>query len=109
MKEIPNKRDKTTIHICFDPPKPAARDGRSWPVDKLIAAFSSTATRNAPRMPRSVMYAAMPAKMNTTTDLRLPPPMRISVFEPQPEPSVMPTPNRNPPTTYESHVKFGPG
>jgi hypothetical protein len=40
----------------------------------------------------------MPRNTNTTSDLRLPPPIRISVFEPQPEPSVMPTPNRKPPT-----------
>ena len=55
------------------------------------------------------MYAAMPATRNTTTDLRLPAPIRISVLEPQPEPSVMPTPNRIPPTMYDSQVKFGPG
>jgi len=32
----------------------------------------------------------------------LPPPMRTSVLLPQPEPSVMPKPNRNPPTTSDS-------
>jgi hypothetical protein len=85
----------------------AASEPRSWPCASVTEAFSSTPTRNAPNRPRSVMYAAMPRNTNTMSDLRLPPPMRISVLEPQPEPSVMPTPNRNPPTRYESHVKLG--
>ena len=51
----------------------------------------------------------MPRNTYTTSDLRLPAPTRIRVFEPQPEPSVMPTPKRKPPTMYESQVKFGPG
>jgi hypothetical protein len=55
------------------------------------------------------MYAAMPRNTYTTSDLRFPVPTRISVFEPQPEPSVMPNPKRKPPARYDSHVKFGPG
>ena len=55
------------------------------------------------------MYAAIAMKTSTTSDLRLPPPTRISVLEPQPEPSVMPMPKSSPPTRYESQVKFGPG
>ena len=55
------------------------------------------------------MYAAIDMKTSTTSDLRFPPPTRISVFDPQPEPSVMPMPKSTPPTMYESQVKFGPG
>ena len=53
------------------------------------------------------LYAAMPRNANTTTDFRLPPPMRTSVRLPQPLASVMPMPNINPPPTYESQVMFG--
>ena len=87
----------------------ASSDGRSWPVASWTETGSSTPTRTAPKSPLRVMYAAIARNTSTTTDLRLPPPTRISVFEPHPDPSVMPMPNSNPPTTYESQVKFGPG
>ncbi len=53
------------------------------------------------------MYAAMPRNTHTTSDLRLPAPRRTSVLLPQPDPSVMPTPNRKPPSRYESQVTLG--
>jgi hypothetical protein len=57
--------------------------------------------------PFSVMYAAMPRNVKTTRDLRLPPPIRTRVLLPQPLPSVMPTPKRKPPSTYETHLTLG--
>ena len=53
--------------------------------------------------PFSVMYAATASTISTTSDFRLPAPRRISVLLPQPDASVMPTPNSNPPTTCDSH------
>ncbi len=49
------------------------------------------------------MYADSPRNTNTTTDFRLPPPMRTSVLLPHPEPSTMPKPNISPPTSADSH------
>ena len=42
-------------------------------------------------------------KANTTSDFRLPPPMRISVLLPQPEASAMPIPKAMPPAIDDSH------
>ena len=93
-------------------PLPANSDGRSCPFIPCAARFRvtgcSSETRNWPNSPRSVIYAEMPRNTYTTSDLRLPPPTRIRVLLPQPEPSVMPIPKSAPPTTNESHVKFGP-
>ena len=50
-----------------------------------------------------------PAPRTTTSDLRLPPPMRTSVLLPQPEASTMPKPNSSPPTSAESQMKRGRG
>src|SRR5712692_6342054 len=106
----PTTAARTAVHAAFDKPNPVdSSEGRSWPGARVSDAFSSTPTRNAPSRPRSVMYAAMPRNTYTMADFRLPAPMRISVFEPQPEPSVMPTPKRKPPRTYDSQVKLGPG
>ena len=63
---------------------------------------SRAAVRHSAKTPFSVMKPEIPMKTKTISDFRLPPPMRISVLLPQPEPSVMPNPNRNPPTTSES-------
>ena len=49
------------------------------------------------------MYAEMPMKTRTISDLRLPPPMRIKVLLPQPEASVMPKPKMKPPTSVDIH------
>ena len=74
---------------------------------RSVATGSIQRVRQIANRPFSVMYAAMPRKTKTTTDFRLPPPTRTSVLLPQPEPSVMPTPKRNPPRMYESQVTFG--
>ena len=44
----------------------------------------------------------------TISDLRLPAPARISVLLPHPEASVMPKPNRKPPTRCDSQGTFAP-
>lgn len=66
------------------------------------------ATLSTAVMPRIVAKAAMPSTKNTTSDLRLPPPMRTSVLLPQPEASTMPKPNIAPPTSADSQMKRGP-
>ncbi len=58
-------------------------------------------------MPRMVAKAAMPSARNTTTDFRLPPPMRTSVLLPQPDASTMPKPNSAPPTRADSQIQRG--
>ena len=63
---------------------------------------SSAAVRHSANNPFSVMNAEIPMNTMTISDFRLPPPILISVLLPHPEPSVMPKPNRNPPTTSES-------
>jgi hypothetical protein len=50
----------------------------------------------------------MPMKTRTISDLRLPPPRRIKVLLPHPEASVIPNPNRKPPTIIDSHATRGP-
>ena len=76
-------------------------------VARSMATGSIQLVRQIAKSPFNVMYAAMPRKVKTTSDFRLPPPMRTSVLLPHPEPSVMPTPKRNPPRRYESQVKLG--
>ncbi len=58
-------------------------------------------------MPRNVAKAATPSTTKTTSDLRLPPPMRTSVLLPQPDASTMPKPNIRPPTMADSQVRRG--
>ena len=70
-----------------------------------MATLSSAATRTTAVMPFNVAKAATPMTTNTTTDLRLPPPMRTSVLLPQPEDSTMPKPNKEPPTRADSQMK----
>jgi hypothetical protein len=65
---------------------------------------SSAAVRQSAKRPFSVMYAEIAKNASTTSDFRLPPPRRISVLLPQPEPSVMPKPNRKPPTASDSQA-----
>ena len=64
--------------------------------------------RQTANSPLSVMYAAMPSTTRTTSDLRLPAPARISVLLPQPDESVMPKPNRKPPTRLDSQATLLP-
>ena len=46
----------TALNVALLAPVAAASsDGRSWLVGRAMTAFSSTPTRNAPRMPRSVI------------------------------------------------------
>ncbi len=89
----------------------AKRAGRSWrgrlDAARFVATTSIHWVRHTANRPFSVMYAAMPRKAKTTSDFRFPAPMRISVLLPQPEPSVMPTPKRNPPRMYDSQVTLG--
>ena len=59
-------------------------------------------------MPFKVAKAEMASTRNTTSDFRLPPPMRTSVLLPQPEASTMPKPNSAPPVRAESQTNFGP-
>ncbi len=68
---------------------------------------SSALTRHTAKRPFSVMYAEMPSTTITITDFRLPAPARISVLLPQPEASVIPKPNRKPPTRQESQRTCG--
>ena len=75
---------------------------------KFTATGCSQSTRHCPNNPRSVIQADSPRNTATTTDFRLPVPMRISVLLPQPEPRVMPMPNSSPPTRCDSHIRFGP-
>jgi hypothetical protein len=95
----------------FAPVSDATSVGRScrgiWWFARFVATGSIQPVRAMAKSPFSVMYAAMPRNMNVMRAFKLPPPMRTSVLLPQPEPSVMPTPNRNPPRTYESQVTVG--
>ena len=89
----------------------ASSVGRSCP---RRAASSATLVdrghaRPPPVMPRSVANAARPSTRSTTSDFRLPPPMRTSVLLPQPEASTMPKPNIRPPTTSDSQISRGAG
>ncbi len=45
--------------------------------------------------------------MKTTSDFRLPVPIRNSVLLPQPEASTMPMPNSAPPTNADNAFNFG--
>ena len=54
------------------------------------------------------MIADTAMNSSTTSDFRLPPPTRISVLLPQPEPSVIPTPNSRPPTIADSQATLPP-
>jgi hypothetical protein len=85
----------------------AASAGRSWPTANSIATRSTVATRSTAVMPRSVANAARPSTMKTTSDFRLPPPMRTSVLLPQPDASTMPKPNSRPPAMAESQFRRG--
>ena len=86
-------------------------DGKSWPpiFAKSMVTGSSQFTRAMPNKPFSVMYAEMPRNTSTTSDFKLPPPMRTKVRLPQPEASVMPMPNIIPPTICASQMKRGRG
>ena len=73
-----------------------------------IRTGSSAVARHTTNTPFNVMYAEMPMKTRTISDLRLPPPIRIKVLLPQPEASAIPNPNRKPPTSIDSHATRGP-
>ena len=66
---------------------------------------STVATRSTAVMPLSVAKAAIPITAKTTTDFRLPPPIRTSVLLPQPDDRTMPKPNMPPPMSAESQMK----
>ncbi|MCY1229808.1 hypothetical protein D9M72_421960 [compost metagenome] len=80
----------------------ASSDGRSCVVGSVSATASTVLTRTTPNRPRSVMYADSPRNTNTTSDFRLPAPMRTSVLLPHPDASTMPKPNISPPASADS-------
>ena len=87
-------------------PLAAMKAGMSWLCGSSVATVSRKRTRQTANRPRRVMYALMPRKANTTSDLRLPPPIRIRVLLPQPEASVMPTPKLSPPTRCDNQISL---
>ena len=93
-------------------PTAAASPGRSDVAAPSAAKSKRTGSRpvarQTPKIPRSVMYAETPRNTSTTSDLTLPPPMRISVLLPQPDASVMPKPNRKPPSSIDSQFTLAP-
>ena len=89
-------------------PAPAGRTWRRPWRRTSIRHGSRPTVRQTANRPLSVMYAAMPSTTRTTQDLRLPAPARISVLLPQPEESVMPKPNRKPPTSADSQATLVP-
>ncbi len=86
----------------------ASSDGRSCPAGVATNTASTVARRTTAVMPLSVANAATPSTTKTTTDFKLPPPMRTSVLLPQPDASTMPKPNIAPPTSADSHMKRAP-
>ena len=65
--------------------------------------LSNQRARGTEVMPLSVANALTAMTIRTTSDLRLPPPTRVRLRAPQPEPSTIPMPNISPPTMADSH------
>src|SRR5574343_847610 len=78
--------------------------GKAAPEPMSNTTLSTVPTRNTAVTPRMVAKAAMPITANTTTPLRLPPPMRTSVLLPQPDANTMPKPNSAPPNKADSQM-----
>ncbi len=81
---------------------PRSEDGAPS-ADMSMRKGSSPFARGGANTPFSVMYADSPRKISTISDFMLPAPTRISVLLPQPDASVIPKPNRKPPTRFDSH------
>ncbi|MDT4872456.1 hypothetical protein FQZ97_1076410 [compost metagenome] len=82
----------------------ASQAGSADPEAMSKLTLSTVLTRSTAVTPRKVAKAAMPMMKKTTSDFKLPAPMRTKVLLPQPDASTMPKPNKSPPTMAESQI-----